>query len=733
MNMRTLLLTTALLGCGLVSQVQANPTGFATQAELRISESGFTRITHEELLAQGIDWSGIPASSLRLTRGAATTELRYEGPAVFGPGSVVYFFGEAVADSFYTRTAVYRLAAGGEGSPRLSNTPSKNGSCRKYTGNSGTRDVFVHNPDRGYDLTSAHTNPWYAQRVVRSSVPLAGADEGFTITDRIPGTLADRIEVGVWGGVNYFADPDHSVRLLLNGTVIATRRFDGLTYQQISVALPPDTLRNGSNTLRLELVGDTGMAADVVYLDNIRVEYTRTLSAVDNRIAFSNAAAAGGGETRCSGNSQCSKYLIGGFTSPDVEVFHARQDGVVTQVRDVIVDAVPGGYQACFSSPDSAGDRYWVAPASGSAIATIKPGSAVADPLAGTAASYLIISHADFVAGLTPLIAARLQDGYSVRVVDVADIYDFYNRGTVDPDAIGTAIADAYQRLGTRHVLLVGGDTYDYFNVLGANSRSFLPTYYLPNGTDVRHAPTDAPFADIDGDGLSDVAIGRFPVRTMAELDAVIAKTLKYAQGTYAGKLLKVSDRNDGVPYQGFLSGLDGVLGANTLTTNISLDNYANSSAGVALARADLASAVNTGHSMLAYFGHAASGSWATSGLITSANVNAGLFTNANAPTVMWVMGCYGTYFTSPAGNNLAPSLMLQPNGGGAAAIFGSTSLTYVNSDIAWMNAMKQHINAQTLGEAMRLAQRTLRQAGTRYADLSTSGVLLGDPALRVR
>ena len=40
-------------------------------------------------------------------------------------------------------------------------------------------------------------------------------------------------------------------------------------------------------------------------------------------------------------------------------------------------------------------------------------------------------------------------------------------------------------------------------------------------------------YADADNDGVPDLAIGRFPVRTTAELDTLVAKTLAYAAKSY--------------------------------------------------------------------------------------------------------------------------------------------------------------------------------------------------------
>lgn len=740
MSTRSTLLATALFGCGLIVPIQGFSSTIADEAELRLSSTGQVRVSHEDLLAQGIDWSGLPAKSLKLSRGASVAPIRYEGPATFGPGSVVSFFGQAVSSSAYTHTAVYRLAvdAAGSGSPTLPATANGRKNCRQH---GGTRDLFVHDPNRGHDLASPHSSPWYAQRLLRNNVALVGADESFTLVDKVPGASGEKITVGLWGGMNNLSvNPDHSVRLLLNGSVIASRQFDGFSYQSISVTLPPDTLRDGSNTLRLELVGDTGASADLVYLDDIQVEYSRSLTAVDNRLSFANVDAVtppsngnsnGGGGNTCNGNSSCSKYLVSGLTTAKVNVFRASQDGTVQSIDNINVHADGAGYEICFAAADSAGDRYWVEPVTESVPVAIAAKAAVFDPLAGPPASYLIVSHADFVESLSPLVAARLQDGHSVRVIDVANIYDYYSQGTVDPDAIGTAIADAYQRLGTRYVLLVGGETSDPLNYLGANSRTFVPSYYLPNSTIVRFAPSDTPYADVDSDGLTDVAIGRFPVRTTAELDAVIGKTLSYAQANHAGKLLKLSDRNDGVNYGAYLTALDGVLGPTTLSTNITLDNYPTGSTGLAHARTDLVNAVNAGHSLLAYFGHGTPTSWASS-LVTSSQVQAGLFANAAAPTVVWAMGCYGAYFTSPTHDSMAQQLMVQPDGG-AAMVIGSTSLSYAGSDIAWMRALNRQLKLHPVGEAMRRARNSLYQTSPQYADVTISGVLLGDPALIVR
>ncbi len=94
-------------------------------------------------------------------------------------------------------------------------------------------------------------------------------------------------------------------------------------------------------------------------------------------------------------------------------------------------------------------------------------------------------------------------------------------------------------------MLLVGGDTYDYRNYLGYGGLSFIPSLYAPSGDIVSYAPADGLFADTDGDRIPDVAIGRFPVRTSADVDALVEKTLQYETLINRKSLLLAADGYD--------------------------------------------------------------------------------------------------------------------------------------------------------------------------------------------
>ena len=79
------------------------------------------------------------------------------------------------------------------------------------------------------------------------------------------------------------------------------------------------------------------------------------------------------------------------------------------------------------------------------------------------AADYIIISHSDFLNAIQPLAAYRASQGFRVRVVDVQDIYDEFNGGVFDPQAIQGFLSYTYSNWvapAPSFVLLVGDGHY---------------------------------------------------------------------------------------------------------------------------------------------------------------------------------------------------------------------------------------------------------------------------------
>jgi hypothetical protein len=721
-----------------IAAIRSRGAGSSLEAEISVSTSGLAEVSYADLLAQGVDWAGLDPAKIVLTQGARSIPVKYSGPAQIGSGSSFSFLAEEIRDSLYTRTAVYRLRAGTQAAEQMHTVHANPAGLQPAL---VVRDWYKQAPNREYDLSARNADPYSAFRLSRFNYDTVAWTESFTLPNMAPNTDLDRVAVDLWSDFDY----PHSLRFLVNGTLLGAMRFSGRESRTFETTVAPGVLRNGVNNLRVEMVGDTGKDMDSVNVEAIRVNYTRQLVADNNSLSFelsaedetlpSNDSIFGDnfsdeGLLGCDPVEACGAFKVSGLTTPNVVVLRQRSN-LVEQLTATRLTGSPGSYALEFASSRVTGDRFWIEPTSGRVAASIAPALAVRDPLDGPDGQLLIISHGSLINGLGAFVAARQAEGLSVRVVDVSDIYRFYGNGEVDPVSIDLAIRFASERIGTRYVLLVGGDTRDYLNYSGSNSISLIPTHYREVGTLVTFGPTDVPFADVDSDGKMDVAIGRWPVRTAAELDNVIQKTLAYAQADHGGKTLLLSDRTQqGVDFGNQLTLVPLTLGAPWTQSELRLEGYP--VGATASARADMVAAVNSGQALTVYMGHGAPLAWTQEGLITSQLLTSGLFNNPTRPTITWALGCYGTYFTQPQYNSVSHGLLTR-NTSGAAAVFGASTLTDIPDDMAWLNVLGPVLNGQRLGDSLRQAQNRLYDEGYEYRDVWLGVSLMGDPTLRLR
>ena len=714
----------------------------AKSAEVRVSSDGWVRVTQEQLVAAGVDLSGQSANNIAVRLGSETVPARVNlGAKAFGAGSTIEFFAKAVKNSLYTKTAVYRIEIGRN--LGLAEIDARTSGLNVGPEVQTVVDTMLLNSNTSYSFSSPIEDPWFSFRALRSGGAAVGVGSiNFTLLDRVappvsdgsskPGVSAvadETLEVSFWGGLDYAGvAPDHLAVFKLNGTVLGQVQFDGFTALTKRFTLPLGSLLSGTNTFTVELPNSTGYAADIVNVESVAVGYTRKLIPKNDRLsvvlpatplanapkaADANEADKGGGE-----QINASTFVISGLSGTQV-VAVLERGGVQSVLK---TDAVTSGNMR-IKLATQAGDRLSIMPIDNGVL----PMAAIAleDPIAGGNASYLVISHPSFIPNLGPFVLAKQQQGFTVKVVDVEAIYRYYSAGVVDPAAIQLAIRRARTGLGTTHVLLVGGDTYDYQNVLGVNSVSFIPTNYRRSGPIIAFMPSDAVYADTDSDGKPNVAIGRWPVRTTAELNAIIAKTLNY-QSTK--KALFISDRSlNGVNFASEVAPLVTLLSKDWTVNQLSLDSYATGQA--ATARADIVNALSQGVSLFSYYGHSAPASWSREGLITASQVNGGLLSPVNQAFATLQLGCWGTYFVEPTSTTVAHSMLLKPKG--AVLVLGATGLTEASSDIALANGVLPRIATESFGQALMHTQQSMADENADAVDVILGGTLLGDPALK--
>jgi len=665
---------------------------------IKVDQSGIYRLTYEMLLDAGLDLRGAP-----LINNGQRIPITVSGRGVFGPGAYIEFYGEAL-DTLYTRANVYTLEVSNAAPTRI---PARTAVSRAAPLTSYTETLNVHN-QKAYANYAPGQDPWYDTRMQVATSPKSWSFP-FTVSGLANPANPASLQLTLWGVTDWPQDSDHHAIVKLNGAPIADEFFNGLVEHTINVALPGGLLLEGNNTLEITLPGDTGVIGEVINLDRFSISYQRMLRAENGRLTFSSSG----------GN-----FTVSNLPSRNAVVYRLDANGLARLGR-VRITQSGSTFNAAFASSGQPA-TYFVYDTGAFHAPEFEAASTHSD--LDRPAQYLIISHPNFIADLAPLVQARQAQGFTVNVVDVNDLYARYTHHVFDPQAIRQYLAYAEDNLGAQYVLLVGGDSYDYLDHLGAGSRSFIPSLYVPIGPIARFTPADALYADTDGDYAPNLALGRFPVRTSAELQTLIQKTLAYASKDYGLTAAFSADRFDGVvSYRSINDDFAATLPNGWTTQQIYLDDLS-----TAEARTQLLDAMNRGTALITYTGHSAPTMWNYTGFFNSAHANA--LTNAGRPFVAVQYGCWNNYYVDPINNTLAHSLLLGGDRGAVASIGASTLVD--SSSEALLGALltpRLTTPGMTIGQAFLEAKQSLAYLNPSLLDALLGYSILGDPALVVQ
>ncbi len=173
---------------------------------------------------------------------------------------------------------------------------------------------------------------------------------------------------------------------------------------------------------------------------------------------------------------------------------------------------------------------------------------------------YLIITHPKFSRAIMPLVQYRSND-YTVKIVDIYDIYDDFSYGKYDPLAIKHFLYYALNNWDVfpTFVLLVGDATYDYKNNLKKeNPPNYIPMY--ETGSLLVGNPGIPPNTIYEGEytdfgGGESIVLGRITVRTSAEvrdfIDKLITYETKNIDGLWNQRIILAGDDEYGKGWEG--------------------------------------------------------------------------------------------------------------------------------------------------------------------------------------
>jgi hypothetical protein len=319
------------------------------------------------------------------------------------------------------------------------------------------------------------------------------------------------LTVWLYSYTNPPGNPNHRLTVNINGTLIGETTWASSGGRVITFTVPTAHLHPGDNTIQIALPGLPGIPIEGLWIDAAELYYP--LMATDSEALH------------FVGVSTPSQYMLTGLPANALVFDVSNPD---TPLR------LPSGFPLREERLGS--HHYYVVTLAG--IQTLTTWTSPIPFTEPAGADYLVLAPTALLPALAPWLDFHAARGLSVFVAPTEALYDHYGDGRMAPEALKAFVAHAYAVWDPRprYLLLVGDATWDPLDHLHTGSPTLLPPYLTYVDPWLGEIPTDNRYATVDGvDALPDLAVGRFPVNTPAELTAVIEKIIAYAETPFPG------------------------------------------------------------------------------------------------------------------------------------------------------------------------------------------------------
>lgn len=672
-------------------------------ARLHTTRPGLYGVRYEDVMRSR---RGVQVKTLRLSRQGEAVAFRIEpGGNRFEPGSVLYFVSEGAAANPHGREAVYELERGASGAVMAEVSAAPSGEPQpvywhhaEWEENRYYQPGLVDAPDLW--LWDALFAPGVKSYPLRVSALAPSAAE------------ASKLSVWLQGVSDFTTTIDHHVRIYVNGTLMEELSWDGKGARRADIELAPGMLREGGNVLELENVGDTEAAYSMVMLDRYAVEYPRAAVAIDGRLR---------GRWSASGTAELSGLVAGAHVLDVSDGQPNWVDGAELGADGLLRFRAEAGGRYLAVGPDAIGRPEVTRPRTSRLKSS------------GNRADYVVIGPEIFLEAAAPLLQLRQSEGLKVEAVSIEAIYSEFGFGERTPRAVQDFLSYAYhhwRKPSPRYVVLLGDATYDFEDRLGTGVTNHVPPLIVK--TSYLWTASDPSYAAVNGeDVLPDLALGRLPAGSVAEVRAMVEKIVAYERGDAgvngAPVVLVADDPDRAGNFEGDADAL-----ARGLLRHRTVRKIYSSELGTSATRHEIVEAYDEGASILSYIGHGGIHLWADENIFNAGDV-ASLQPQAQQPLVL-TMNCLNGYFHFPYFSSLAEELV-KAEGRGAIAAFSPSGLSLNEAANVYHQKLLEEVvrsDHARLGDAVLAAQEAYADAGS-LPELLSIYHLFGDPALRLR
>ena len=489
----------------------------STLYKVMVDQDGIYEITPDQLTAVGVDTAGIDPRTFKtyLLGQQIAIQVLGQEDGQFNAGDRIRFYGEA-SDSRYTDTNVYWLEWGGANGIRMAvrDVAPKAGSTApgSYT--------VTNRWDKNAVYISLAQDPWHASRVLAFGSPAYGTYT-MTLTQAVSTPYIASLKALLYG-----YSPEHHTILYLNGQVMDDAYWSGERAYTVTTSFPSSNLVAGTNVLSLSLPSDLGpsITYDMVYPNWFDVTYRRKYVAENDSLVF--ASDITGTQT----------ITVSGFTTGQIDLIDITDNITPSILSGFAVTASsgnPGTYDLGLTDSPAASDvRYLAQSQSQRRTVQVEPvtPSTLTDTTNG--ADYIIITHSDFYTASTMLANYHSAQGLRTAVIDVQDIYNEFGYGMPEPSAIRSFLSYAYDNWtapASAYVVLMGDGNYDFRDYYGFGEPNFIPPYLDRVDPWMGETAADNRYVCVSGqDTLPDMHLGRLPVKSEQEAEALVLKIIAY-------------------------------------------------------------------------------------------------------------------------------------------------------------------------------------------------------------
>ena len=416
----------------------------------------------------------------------------------------IYFYGEAL-DSPYAVDNVYWLAEG----KGMEMTLGSSSTVPPAAGD--TFNERLHFEEETIAALVVATDPesdyWYWDTVIADDPTLGSRTFDLEVADPSPSHARAELSIQLYAIGDLVPGYDHRLQVRFNGFLLGTAEWDGEGTEVVSFTVAPSLLLDGTNSVELTGLLNPSSTFSGYFVDHFDLAYVRKMMADNDALQFP--------------AERYANLTVSGFSTADIVALDIGRPSRPVW-RDALAIDFAGTYRAGLSVAGKT--TYLMTTLSAARNVDAIVADTPSQLKAHHGSQHVIITAREFAQGAAELADYQRDRGLSSFVAYIDDVYDEFSDGIPNPWAISEFIEYAIDnwREDPGYFVLAGNGTFDYKNNQGLGD-NFVPAVLI--GTRHGLAPSDNLLADVrGGDGVPEVAIGRVPALTNADLEQYVDK-----------------------------------------------------------------------------------------------------------------------------------------------------------------------------------------------------------------